>query len=116
MKDTKPNWQESLGSLKTTKTGAVVFKEYRNGKVVRSVGGNRIEDLVSTLVAFIATERQRVIEEVRGKIEKLSNDCDVYLFPKQVQEAEGFWKNKEYRVKGMCITNDLLESLKSKKE
>lgn len=65
MKDTKPNWQESLGSLKTTKTGAVVFKEYQNGKVVRSVGGNRIEDLVSTLVAFIATELERERERER---------------------------------------------------
>ena len=40
----------SIKSLKTTKTGAVTAKVYKNGKIIKGVGGNKIEDLKDSLL------------------------------------------------------------------
>lgn len=92
------------------------FTKTRAGEIVwlRGIMPGEIEKFLTKQFSTIATKSAEAVQAKRIEIKQIVGTNAVFLLPSKTERVEGFYKNNEYRVKGIDVTKDIQEALSQK--
>lgn len=88
---------------------------FKTGEENEKILNEQFDEMVEKYTEKIIQSQQEAVERehqnFRIAIKQIIGTNAVFLLPSHTEMVEGFWNNKEYRVKGIDVTKEIVNAL-----